>query len=80
MAVVHFIVVVLGTHFPFAVGAVTTFPFFPEFAQSLMRLPLQTLYRVELLLELLERHSLTFLLSGLLLHSFRIKAFFIQVD
>ena len=46
-----------------------------------MRLPLQTLDRIErLLLGLLERHPLALLLFGFLLHPFHIEAFFIQVD
>ena len=58
----------------------TAFSFFPEFAQSLMRLPLQTLDRIERLLGLLERHTLALLLFGFLLHPFHIEVFFIQVD
>ena len=45
-----------------------------------MRLPLQTLDRIERLLGLLERHTLALLLFGFLLHPFHIEAFFIQVD
>lgn len=81
MAVVHFVVVGLLADFPFTVGAVAADTFFPEFAQSLMRLPLQTLDWIErLLLGLLERHSLALWLLGFLLHPFHIEAFFIQVD
>ncbi len=81
MSIIHLIVVRLFSHFPFAVGAVAADTFFPEFAQSLMGLPLQTLNRIErLLLGLLERNSVSFLLLGLLLHPFHIKTFFIQVD
>ena len=45
-----------------------------------MRLPLQTLDRIERLLGLLERHTLALLLFGFLLHPFHIEVFFIQVD
>ena len=66
MSIIHLIVVRLLADFPFAVGAVAADTFFPEFAQSLMRLPLQTLDRIErLLLGLFERHSLALLLLGL---------------
>ena len=80
MAVVHFVVVGLLADFPFTVGAVAADTFFPEFAQSLMGLPLQTLDWIECLLGLLERHSLALWLLGFLLHPFHIEAFFIQVD
>ena len=80
MAVVHFVVVGLLADFPFTVGAVAADTFFPEFAQSLMGLPLQTLDWIECLLGLLERNPISLWLLGFLLHPFHIEAFFIQVD
>ena len=79
MSVIYILVVGILSHFPFAVGAVAADTFFPEFAQSLMGLPLQTLDRIERL-GLLERNPISLWLFGFLLHPFHIEAFFIQVD
>ena len=77
---IYLLVVALLSHFPFSVGAVAADTFFPEFAQSLMGLPLQTLGWIECLLGLLERNPISLWLLGFLLHPFHIEAFFIQVD